>query len=59
VAVISGGGSGDEPAHAGYVGRGMLSAAVAGDLFTSPRLGPSNPRGRHSPMQYRFFSVRQ
>jgi dihydroxyacetone kinase len=36
VAVISGGGSGHEPAHAGYVGRGMLCAAVAGDVFTSP-----------------------
>jgi dihydroxyacetone kinase len=36
VALISGGGSGHEPAHAGYVGRGMLSAAVAGDVFTSP-----------------------
>jgi dihydroxyacetone kinase len=36
VAVISGGGSGHEPAHAGYVGNGMLSAAVAGDVFTSP-----------------------
>ncbi len=36
VAVISGGGSGHEPAHAGYVGRGMLSAAVAGEVFTSP-----------------------
>lgn len=36
VAVISGGGSGHEPAHAGYVGMGMLSAAVAGDVFTSP-----------------------
>src|SRR5436190_1579938 len=36
VAVISGGGSGHEPAHAGYVGKGMLSAAVAGDVFTSP-----------------------
>jgi ATP-dependent dihydroxyacetone kinase len=36
VAVISGGGSGHEPAHAGYVGSGMLSAAVAGDVFTSP-----------------------
>jgi len=34
VAVISGGGSGHEPAHAGYVGPGMLSAAVAGDVFT-------------------------
>lgn len=36
VAVISGGGSGHEPAHAGYVGKGMLHAAVAGDVFTSP-----------------------
>ncbi len=36
VALISGGGSGHEPAHAGYVGRGMLSAAVLGDIFTSP-----------------------
>lgn len=36
VALISGGGSGHEPAHGGYVGRGMLSAAVAGDVFTSP-----------------------
>ncbi|HEX3683108.1 MAG TPA: dihydroxyacetone kinase subunit DhaL [Bryobacteraceae bacterium] len=36
VAVISGGGSGHEPAHAGYVGPGMLSAAVAGEVFTSP-----------------------
>jgi dihydroxyacetone kinase len=36
VALVAGGGSGHEPAHAGYVGRGMLSAAVAGDVFTSP-----------------------
>ncbi|HWF46167.1 MAG TPA: dihydroxyacetone kinase family protein, partial [Bryobacteraceae bacterium] len=36
VAVISGGGSGHEPAHAGFVGPGMLSAAVAGQVFTSP-----------------------
>jgi ATP-dependent dihydroxyacetone kinase len=36
VAVLSGGGSGHEPAHAGYVGPGMLSAAIAGDVFTSP-----------------------
>jgi dihydroxyacetone kinase len=36
VAIISGGGSGHEPAHAGYVGPGMLSAAVAGEVFTSP-----------------------
>lgn len=36
VAIISGGGSGHEPSHAGFVGRGMLSAAVSGDVFTSP-----------------------
>ncbi|NKJ44297.1 dihydroxyacetone kinase subunit DhaL [Novosphingobium sp. SG720] len=36
VAIISGGGSGHEPAHAGYVGPGMLTAAVAGPVFTSP-----------------------
>ena len=36
VAVLSGGGSGHEPGHAGYVGDGMLAAAIAGDIFTSP-----------------------
>ncbi|WP_371405500.1 dihydroxyacetone kinase family protein [Kribbella sp. NBC_00662] len=36
VALVSGGGAGHEPAHAGYVGAGMLTAAVAGDVFTSP-----------------------
>lgn len=36
VGIISGGGSGHEPAHAGYVGYGMLDAACAGDLFSSP-----------------------
>ncbi|MCE0490253.1 dihydroxyacetone kinase subunit DhaK [Pantoea sp. Mb-10] len=36
VALISGGGSGHEPAHAGFVGRGMLTAAVCGDIFASP-----------------------
>jgi triose/dihydroxyacetone kinase / FAD-AMP lyase (cyclizing) len=36
VAIISGGGSGHEPAHGGYVGAGMLSAAVCGEVFTSP-----------------------
>ena len=36
VALISGGGSGHEPAHGGYVGTGMLDAAVAGAVFTSP-----------------------
>ncbi|MEO0343876.1 MAG: dihydroxyacetone kinase subunit DhaK [Pseudomonadota bacterium] len=36
VALISGGGSGHEPAHAGFVGSGMLTAAVCGDVFASP-----------------------
>ncbi|MBM7539863.1 dihydroxyacetone kinase subunit DhaK [Amphibacillus cookii] len=36
VALVSGGGSGHEPAHAGFVGKGMLTAAVAGEVFTSP-----------------------
>ena len=36
VALISGGGSGHEPAHAGFVGKGMLDAAICGDVFASP-----------------------
>src|SRR3954462_8995944 len=36
VAIISGGGSGHEPMHGGYVGRGMLDAACPGEVFTSP-----------------------
>lgn len=36
VALVSGGGSGHEPAHGGYVGKGMLDAAIAGAVFTSP-----------------------
>ena len=36
VAVISGGGSGHEPLHAGFVGTGMLDVAVAGNIFSSP-----------------------
>jgi dihydroxyacetone kinase-like protein len=36
VALVSGGGSGHEPSHGGYVGRGMLDGAVAGAVFTSP-----------------------
>jgi len=36
VALISGGGAGHEPAHAGYIGEGMLTAAVIGEVFTSP-----------------------
>ncbi len=36
VALVSGGGSGHEPAHVGFVGKGMLTAAVCGDVFASP-----------------------
>lgn len=36
VGVVSGGGSGHEPMHAGLVGLGMLDAACCGDVFTSP-----------------------
>jgi ATP-dependent dihydroxyacetone kinase len=38
VAIISGGGAGHEPAHAGFVGKGMLTAAVCGDVFASPSI---------------------
>src|SRR3712207_2707463 len=36
IPILSGGGSGHEPAHAGFVGKGMLAAAIYGDLFTPP-----------------------
>ncbi|KAH7529297.1 hypothetical protein FEM48_Zijuj05G0169600 [Ziziphus jujuba var. spinosa] len=36
VAIISGGGSGHEPANSGFVGEGMLTAAICGDIFSSP-----------------------
>ena len=36
VGIISGGGSGHEPMHGGFVGLGMLDAACAGEIFTSP-----------------------
>jgi len=36
VALVSGGGSGHEPSHAGFVGKGMLTAAICGDVFASP-----------------------
>ncbi len=36
VAVVSGGGAGHEPAHAGFVGQGLLTAAVSGEIFASP-----------------------
>lgn len=38
VALVSGGGSGHEPAHAGFVGAGLLTAAVCGDIFASPSI---------------------
>lgn len=40
VALISGGGSGHEPLHAGFVGEGMLDAAIPGPVFTSPTPDP-------------------
>ncbi|HLR27315.1 MAG TPA: dihydroxyacetone kinase subunit DhaK [Ruania sp.] len=40
VGIVSGGGSGHEPLHAGFVGRGMLDAAVPGAVFTSPTPDP-------------------
>lgn len=39
VGLVSGGGSGHEPSHGGYVGMGMLDGAVAGEVFTSPTSG--------------------
>lgn len=39
VALISGGGSGHEPAHVGFVGQGLLSASAAGNVFASPNVG--------------------
>ena len=38
VALLSGGGSGHEPAHAGFVGRGLLDAAICGNIFASPNV---------------------
>jgi dihydroxyacetone kinase len=50
---FAGGGSGHEPAHAGYVGEGMLTAAICGDVFASPPvdsiLAVSPPNGVLSP----------
>lgn len=46
----AGGGSGHEPAHAGYVGEGMLTAAICGDVFASPPvdsiLAVSSPKSK-------------
>ena len=47
VALISGGGSGHEPAHWGYIGSGMLTAAVAGNVFASPSVASILATIRH------------
>ncbi|MGP6173703.1 dihydroxyacetone kinase family protein [Corynebacterium sp. A21] len=47
VAVISGGGSGHEPLHAGFIGAGMLDAAVPGHMFTSPNAVQLTEATRH------------
>lgn len=39
VALLSGGGSGHEPAHAGFIGKGMLTGVIAGAVFASPAVG--------------------
>ena len=48
VALVSGGGSGHEPLHGGFVGRGMLDAACPGEVFTSPVPTRCWPRPRPS-----------
>lgn len=47
VAVLSGGGAGHEPSHAGFVGRGMLSAAISGEIFASPSVAAVLAAIRH------------
>jgi len=49
VALISGGGTGHEPLHAGFVGHGMLDAACPGQVFTSPTAPEPITRSRSSP----------
>ena len=50
VALISGGGSGHEPMHGGFVGLGMLDAAAAGNVFTSRSCSsPGSTTGAASP----------
>ncbi len=48
VALVSGGGSGHEPLHGGFVGKGMLDAACPGEVFTSPVPTRCSPRRRPS-----------
>ncbi|KAJ9086403.1 hypothetical protein DSO57_1004463 [Entomophthora muscae] len=44
VTLVSGGGAGHEPSHAGFVGPGMLSAAISGNTFASPSTQQIFPR---------------
>ena len=59
VALISGGGSGHEPAHGGYVGTGMLDAAVAGAVFTSPTLDQIGASALYGVSPLYFEAVRE
>lgn len=59
VAVVSGGGAGHEPAHAGFVGRGLLSAAVSGEIEgyrSAPRPTASGRRDRTARRRGRWRS---
>ena len=59
VAIVSGGGSGHEPAHAGFVGRGALTAAVCGDIFASPTVHAVYSRDRRRHRSERLPADRQ
>ncbi|MFT3848242.1 MAG: dihydroxyacetone kinase subunit DhaK [Propionivibrio sp.] len=59
VSLISGGGSGHEPAHGGFVGTGMLDAAVCGDVFASPFDDPGLQRDRRHAERQRHAADRQ
>ena len=56
VAIISGGGSGHEPADIGYVGKGMLTAAVNGSIFTPPTVEQILAATRLMPKDKIFYS---
>ena len=55
VALVSGGGSGHEPAHAGFVGRGMLTAAVCGDA--KPSASVKHRRNSSTGAHFKFANV--
>jgi len=56
VSIISGGGSGHEPAHIGFIGKGMLTAAVCGEVFASPSVDAVffNPDNKSIPEDIRY-----